>query len=94
MAAAEQSSGEWLSSSFLFGLTVMLERTVNDGWKTTVTTRQILGYQYADSEDAAVGSFLRKVLAYHEGFTAGQVQVIPIPLPNNETHPQKTTISK
>jgi hypothetical protein len=86
--SAEQPSGEGLSSSALFGLAVMLERTVNDGWKTTVTTRQLLGYRYADSEDAAVGSFLRKSLADNEGFTAGQVLVIPIPLPNVErVHP-------
>jgi hypothetical protein len=81
-ADAEQPADEGLSSSALFGLAVTLERTVNDGWKTTVTTRQLLGYRYADSADAAVGSFLRKALADNEGFTAGQVLVIPIPLPN------------
>lgn len=74
--SAERDEG--LSSSVLFGLAVMLERT----GKTTVTTRQLLGYRYADSEDAAVGSFLRKSLADNEGFAAVQVLVIPILPPN------------
>lgn len=76
-----------IATHSLFGLAVMLERTVNDGRKTTVTTRQLLGYRYADSEDAAVGSFLRESLADNEGFTAGQVLVIQIPLPNVQADP-------
>lgn len=67
----------------LFALAVNLERTVNDGLTLKTTNRQLLGYCYDVSEDAAVGSFLRKALLENKGFTFGEVLVISIPPQTN-----------
>lgn len=40
---------------------------------------------YADSEDAAVGSFVREVMSKNKGFGVDEVFVKMIPLPNIET---------
>ena len=74
----------------LFALCSTLEKTTQEGWQTSITIRQTLGYRIADSEDAAVGSFLREALKENQGFRAGAVLALEIPL-GDITQPKLAT---
>ena len=65
-----------------WALAVTLEKVDIDGWKTTTTQRQMLGSRFCESEDEAVGSFLRECLTQNQGFKAGQVLALRIDWPN------------
>lgn len=65
-----------------WALAVTLEKVDIDGWKTTTTQRQILGSLFCESEDEAVGSFLRECLTQNQGYKAGQVLALRINWPN------------
>jgi hypothetical protein len=65
-----------------WALTVTLEKVDMGGCKTTTTRRQMLGSRFCESEDEAVGSFLRQCLTENQGFKAGQVLALRINWPN------------
>jgi hypothetical protein len=70
-----------------WALAVTLEKVDIDGWKTTTTQRQMLGSRFCESEDEAVGSFLRECLMQNQGFKAGQVLALRIDWPNAPAMP-------
>ena len=77
-----------------WALAVTLEKADIDGWKTTTTQRQMLGSRFCESEDEAVGSFLRECLTQNQGFKAGQVLALRINWPNGMDEGLRTPASE
>jgi hypothetical protein len=67
----------------LFALATNIQKSVVDHYHGAMktTTRQILGYQYAEAKDQAIGAFVTSVQddKENEGFLVGQVVSMEIP---------------
>ncbi len=67
------------SATTCWGLAVNMEKSEHLGFTTQVTKRLMVGYMFAETEDEAVGTFMRRCYKDCPGFKADSPVTIRIP---------------